>query len=142
MEHESENETGRSSRLSTDAMRSAILASLGLRFGVLLSSALILVGMMILLLSPDISAIQSTISSVLSGAEAVGTLKSLDDILSGVWQGDANAVVTLGLLVLMFTPIVTLFFSLVLFWKERDRPFILIAFCTLAILILGFFWSR
>ncbi|MCL5958053.1 MAG: DUF1634 domain-containing protein [Chloroflexi bacterium] len=114
--------------------------SSALRYGVLASSVLVAAGVVAFLLSIYHGGLgQPTTSSLLSSnAEATGVLRSPGEVLHGLWQGDPNAVIALGLLLLMVTPVVPVVLSAVSFLLERDRAYVLITLLVLAILAASF----
>lgn len=58
-------------------------------------------------------------------------------IARGVRHADASAVIGLGVLALILTPIVRVAMTAGLFAAQRDRPFVLITVAVLALLLLG-----
>lgn len=63
--------------------------------------------------------------------------------VGGVWLGllllDPLAVIQCGLLVLIFTPVVRVAASVLVFVHDRDRPFTIITLVVLALLLFGVF---
>jgi uncharacterized membrane protein len=117
--------------------RVELLISNLLRFGVLASLALILFGTTLSFVhhptyvsSPD--ALQHLTQP---GAAFPHTQR---DVIAGVraWRG--QAIVALGLLVLIATPVMRVAVSVLAFIYQRDRIFTLITFTVLTILILSF----
>lgn len=66
-------------------------------------------------------------------------LKGIKEITAGTFHDQALAIVQLGILVLMFTPIIRVFSCLILFSKERDFLYMGLSLCVLIILLLSFF---
>lgn len=66
---------------------------------------------------------------------------SLQTILSGVRQFDPLALVQLGVLLLMGTPLVQIFLRMVEFFLNGDYLYTLISMVLLAILILSLFFA-
>lgn len=65
-----------------------------------------------------------------------GTFPStLDQVWSGVLNLQPQAVIALGLLLLIATPVITVTTSAVAFAVERDRRYVLISLIVLAILL-------
>lgn len=100
-----------------------------LRVGVILSTTIILVGVLLLLLQPGGLTAQSM------------DLGMFPHTLAQVWSGllmlRTQAVIASGLLLLIATPVVTVITSAVAFAVERDRRFVVITLIVLAILILS-----
>jgi uncharacterized membrane protein len=88
---------------------------LGFKLGIAVSLALVIIGLIILL--------------SLSGAQDIQPLVRLDQIPAAI-------VISVGILILLLTPIIQVIVSIVLFSKTRDRLFIGISvavFCLAAI---------
>lgn len=105
----------------------------GLIAGVALSAAVTLVGAVVFL------------STHARDAVALGTFKSQPDMLRsipaiarGVAAGDARAIIQLGVVLLIATPIARVFFSLLVFAVQRDRLYVIISAGVLILLLLGF----
>ena len=99
-----------------------------LRGGVILSATVILIGMLLMLLHPG-------------GLFAYG-LGTFPHTLDQVWLGlltlRPQAVVALGLLLLIATPVITVTTSAVAFAIEHDRRYVVITLIVLAILLTSF----
>ena len=103
-----------------------------LQYGVLLAAAVTLLGGVMLLLHHG--------SAPASYSVFVGEppqLRSLSAILSGAFSGQAMAIVQLGLLLLIATPIARVAFTLVAFAVQRDRMYVLVTTIVLALLLYG-----
>jgi uncharacterized membrane protein len=103
-----------------------------LQVGVLLSAAIVLVGGILFLMasgsgSPDFRHFH--------GEPAV--YRSVDDILRGALRFGPRALVQLGLLVLIATPVARVAFSLVAFVRQRDGTYVAITALVLALLLLS-----
>ena len=72
------------------------------------------------------------------GAEP-SEIHGLWPILSGVGQFDGRAVIQLGILVLVATPVIRVLFSVLAFGVQRDRLYVPITLVVLAILFDGLF---
>jgi uncharacterized membrane protein len=103
-----------------------------LRGGVILSAAFILIGMFLLILHP--------------GALTGYTLGAFPHTLDQVWLGllalRPQAVIALGLLLLIAIPVITVLASAVAFALEHDRRYVVIAITVLAILIVSLLIGR
>jgi uncharacterized membrane protein len=61
-------------------------------------------------------------------------------ILDGVRHGSGKAIVEVGIYMLVFTPVIRVFASMILFIVvERDWPYALITFAVLALTLTGLF---
>lgn len=64
-------------------------------------------------------------------------LRSIGGIIRGVAAGQAAAIVQLGLLLLIATPVARVAMSLVAFLLQRDRVYVLVTAIVLAVLIFS-----
>src|SRR5258708_19516425 len=100
-----------------------------LQCGVILSAAVILLGLIMFPFHP--------------GGFSTARLLSFPQTLGEVWAGllilRPQAVITLGLLLLIATPVVRVAVSLVAFALERDRRYVIITLAVLAILMISIF---
>ena len=69
------------------------------------------------------------------------SLKSPIDIFQGVMQLNARAIIQLGLLLLIATPVARVLFSAIAFAIERDGMYVVITLVVLAILLFSLFGS-
>ncbi|MGB3327389.1 MAG: DUF1634 domain-containing protein [Thermomicrobiales bacterium] len=91
---------------------------------------------------------------VIQGSSGAGHLQSMDDLKPGqkntidvswssIWNGlkdfQSIAIIQVGLLILLLTPVTRVALTLLLFLQDRDRIFAVITATVLAILLLGFF---
>ena len=58
-------------------------------------------------------------------------------LLSGIARGDSSALIVLGLLLLVATPICRVIFAVIAFAMERDRLYVAISLTVLAVLLFG-----
>jgi len=65
------------------------------------------------------------------------TLRSIGGILTGVGRGEAQAIIQLGLVLLIGTPVARVALSLLGFYLERDRRYMAITTLVLAILLFS-----
>jgi uncharacterized membrane protein YfcA/uncharacterized membrane protein len=98
-----------------------------LRGGVLLSVVVILVGIAGVYISLPRAALPATFPDTLPA------------VLSGSLQGNPLAIVILGLLILLATPLARVTVSIAAFAIERDRLYIIITSIVLTILLFGIF---
>src|SRR5262245_62135519 len=109
-----------------------LLISYVLRSGVLLSAGLLILG-----------ALLYGVSALRGSAPASPSFPhSLGDIFSGLARGDPMAVLSLGLLVLLLTPVARVLISIFAFARERDRLYVGITTLVLLILLVSFLLGR
>jgi uncharacterized membrane protein len=103
-----------------------------LRAGVLLSAAVTLVGgiMYLVVHGGDI-----THYHVFSGERA--ELRTVGGTVKGVIRGDSAAIIQLGVLLLIATPVARVFMSVIGFMKERDWLYVGCSLIVLAILVFS-----
>jgi uncharacterized membrane protein len=58
-------------------------------------------------------------------------------LLNGIARGDASAIIDLGILLLIATPICRVVFAVIAFAIERDRLYVAISLTVLAVLLFG-----
>ncbi|MEN6370958.1 MAG: DUF1634 domain-containing protein [Armatimonadota bacterium] len=71
----------------------------------------------------------------------VGVPGSILDILKGVIRLNPSAIINLGLLVLLLTPVVRVITAMIAFFAEKDRKFALVSLTVLVILIVSALWG-
>ncbi len=105
-----------------------------LRGGVILSATIIMVGLLLLVLHPG----------WISGAGvSFGSFpRTLGQVLSGLLMLQPQAIIALGLLLLIAIPVITVITSIVAFTIERDRRFMVIAGIVLVILLTSLLIGR
>ncbi len=108
-----------------------------LQIGVLIAALVVVVGGA-LVLSQHGGAVASY--SVFHGQPEL--LRSIGPIVRGAFAMDSRAVVQLGLLLLIATPIARVAFTLGAFALQRDRTYVLITAVVLALLLYGFLYGR
>ncbi len=101
-----------------------IMISNVLRIGVLLSGAVILVGVVLYYTHP-----QAKTSGALSYPHTLGA------VIPGILAGNAEAVITLGLLILLATPVLRVAVSIGAFALEHDWLYVGITTLVLALLL-------
>jgi uncharacterized membrane protein len=113
-----------------------LLVSAVLRTGVRASIALILAGL-VLWFARDAALLTSEehLRHLLSPKTPVP--RTPWEVLSGVWRLEGEAVVALGLLVLIMTPAVRVALSGMSFLRERDRAFVAISAGVLLVLAVS-----
>jgi uncharacterized membrane protein len=102
-----------------------------LRLGVVFSVATMLAGMLVSFIHNGMS-VERIERSTFDYHPAV--------ILDGVRHGSGKAIVEVGIYMLVFTPVIRVFASMILFIVvERDWPYALITFAVLALTLTGLF---
>lgn len=101
-----------------------------LRWGVILSSVIVLTGGIIYLLGngngiPDYHTFHGLNMPY----------HNLPGVLNGALKGNGQAIIQLGVAFLIATPVARIIFSIIGFARERDRLYILIAFIVLGIIV-------
>ncbi|HET8655160.1 MAG TPA: DUF1634 domain-containing protein [Longimicrobiaceae bacterium] len=107
-----------------------------LRAGVLLAAAVALLGGVLVVWHHASAPVDF---SVFRGERS--GLRSVGGIVRGALAGDGHAVVQLGLLLLIATPVARVALSLVAFAVQRDRLYIAVTAVVLALLLYGLFGS-
>jgi uncharacterized membrane protein len=109
------------------------LISVVLRGGVLLSAGLLILGALLYF------------ARVLRGGAPANPLvfpHSLGDVFSSLGHGDPLAILALGLIVLLLTPVARVLISIFAFARERDWLYVGITTLVLLILLLSFLLGR
>ena len=117
------------------------LISTVLRVGVLTSMALVVVGTLITFLAHPRYATHDSALHHLEHSPAAFP-HSLSGVIDGVAAGRGPAIVLLGLIVLVATPVVRVAISIVIFSIERDRKFVAITAFVLLMLLASFALGR
>ena len=107
-----------------------------LRAGVVLATGAVLMGGIMLLAqqgrsTPDYRVFQGTDRA----------LRSFGPILSGVFAGDAQSIIALGIILLIATPVLRVAFMLGAFAAQRDRLYVFLSAVVLLLLLFGLFGS-
>lgn len=119
-----------------DDQRMEIIMGRLLQIGVLLASAVVLLGGVLYLhqhagTKPDFR--------VFAGEPA--NLRHITQLFRLVATGDGAAIVQLGALLLIATPVARVVFAVVGFAVERDRLYVLVSLIVLTVLMIGLFHS-
>ncbi len=102
-----------------------------LRGGVLISAAIILLGV-----------VWFYLQMAVIGHATLTYPRSVSDVVRELAQGDPLALVTLGLLILLLTPILRVAISIVIFAIERDWLYTVITLVVLLILLVSLLLGR
>jgi uncharacterized membrane protein len=108
-----------------------------LQFGVLLAAGVVVVGAALLLTQYGRTPVSY---SVFRGEPE--QLRTIGGILRGAVALDSRAIVQLGLVLLIATPVVRVAFMLVTFMLQRDRTYVWISALVLALLLYGILFGR
>jgi len=108
-----------------------------LQIGVLAAAAVVLIGGSMLLAQYG----RNPASFGRFGGEDP-VLKSIGAILREVGTGDSRAIVQLGLVLLIATPVARVALTLGAFALQRDRLYVVVTSIVLALLLYGLFWGR
>jgi uncharacterized membrane protein len=73
---------------------------------------------------------------------AASPLRDLGAIVRAAAQGDSRAIVQLGLVLLIATPVARVALTLVAFLIRRDRLYVWLSAVVLALLVYGLAWGR
>ena len=108
-----------------------------LQFGVLLAAGVVVVGAALLLTQYGRTPVSY---SVFRGEPE--QLRTIAGILRGAEALDSRAIVQLGLVLLIATPVVRVAFMLVTFMLQRDRIYVWVSALVLALLLYGILFGR
>lgn len=114
-----------------DARMEAIMGLL-LRFGVVLASTVVLAGGVFYL--QDHAGKRAEYGSFVAHPVS---LRHPGELLRGMARGEAAAIIEVGILLLIGTPIARVMFAVVSFAIERDRLYVAISLTVLAVLLYG-----
>lgn len=108
-----------------------------LQIGVLVAAAVVLVGAAVLLARHG-----HAVADFHAFAGDRSPLTTLSGIARGAMAGSAQAIVQLGLVLLIATPVARVALTLVAFAMQRDRLYIAITALVLALLLYGLVWGK
>ena len=108
-----------------------------LQVGVLVAAAVVAVGATALLMQHG-----SAPADFRTFRGATEPLRDIGSIVRGVMQLDSRAIVQLGLVVLIATPVARVALTFVAFLFRRDRLYAALTLLVLALLIYGLVWGR
>jgi uncharacterized membrane protein len=119
-----------------DARMEQIMGRL-LQFGVLLAAGVVLAGGIMYLYAHSGERTNYRVFV----ARPVG-LRHPVGLIQGIASGDASAIIQLGILLLVATPIGRVVFAVVAFVRERDRLYIAVSLTVLVVLLFGMFRGK
>ena len=108
-----------------------------LQFGVLVAAAVVAVGGTALLVQHG-----SAPADFHTFRGATEPLRDIGSIVRGVMQLDSRAIVQLGLVLLIATPVARVALTFVAFLFRRDRLYAALTLLVLALLLYGLVWGR
>lgn len=108
-----------------------------LQVGVLVAAAVVIAGAAMMLAQHGRSAVAFS-----SYSDAASPLHGLGGIIHGAVALDSMAIVQLGLVLLIATPVLRVALTLVAFAIQRDRIYIVLTAVVLALLLYGLVWGR
>jgi uncharacterized membrane protein len=118
--------------LSANRHFTAFITGWILRSGVILSASITLLGLLLMLMH--------------TGGISEQSLQLFPHTLGQVWLGlmmlQPQAIIALGLLLLIATPVLSVTAALVGFALEHDRSYVVIAFIVLATLVMSFWLGK
>ena len=120
----------------TDATVERVVANL-LRAGVFISAAVVLAGGLCYMVQHG-----QQIPQYRAFHGASPEYRTLPAIVKGAFSGDCLAVIQLGLLLLIATPVARVAFALAAFILEKDRVYVAVTTIVLAVLLYGLFGDR
>jgi uncharacterized membrane protein len=106
-----------------------------LKYGVVISAVLLLVGLALLLIQQP-AGMPGSVQQLISSNFDKPTL-DVGQLLTGVAQGSAGYVIQLGVVVLLLTPVVRVLASVIVFAADRDRTYVVITLIVLGILLFS-----
>jgi uncharacterized membrane protein len=108
-----------------------------LRIGVLTSIAVIATGMLVTFIHhPGYFSSRPSLGTLTSASESYP--RSVGAVVQGAIEGRGQAIISLGVLLLIATPVARVALSIVIFAIEHDRLYVLITTAVLLLLILSF----
>lgn len=108
-----------------------------LQVGVLVAATMVLIGGVMLLVQHGSRPVEFATFST-----AASPLQGLAGIFRGALALDSMAIVQLGLVLLIATPVMRVALTLVAFALQRDRLYILLTTVVLGLLLYGLVWGR
>ena len=108
-----------------------------LQFGVMLAASVVLVGATLVLVQHGSAPVSYTVFH-----SAPRQLRTIGGIVHGALALDSKAIVQLGLVLLIATPVARVAFMLIAFVVQRDRVYVAISGLVLALLLYGLLLGR
>ncbi|MFL5563361.1 MAG: DUF1634 domain-containing protein [Gemmatimonadaceae bacterium] len=108
-----------------------------LQVGVLVAAAMVVAGAAMMLAQHGRTPVAFS-----SYSDAASPLHELGGIVRGAVRLDSMAIVQLGLVLLIATPVLRVALTLVAFVVQRDRTYVVLTAVVLALLLYGLLWGR
>jgi uncharacterized membrane protein len=108
-----------------------------LRAGVLIAAALVVIGGVMYLAGEHAEVVHYSVFQPVSAE-----LRSTASIVAGAFRLNAPAVMQLGVVLLIITPIARVALAMVGFWLEHDRLYAVVSAIVLAILFVSLMWAK
>jgi uncharacterized membrane protein len=108
-----------------------------LRSGVLLAAAIVFVGGVMYLAQSGHDLVHYSVFQ-----PAAAELRSIGTIFQGAFHFQSGALIQLGVVLLIITPIARVALAMVGFWLERDRLYTAVSAIVLAILFVSLMWGK
>jgi uncharacterized membrane protein len=108
-----------------------------LQVGVLLASAVVLIGGVLYLHAQN-----GSVPNYRSFSSEPAKLRQLREMGHAIATGDPATIIQLGILLLIATPVARVAFALVAFAIERDRLYVAVSLIVLVVLLLSFFHAQ
>ncbi len=131
------NSAERKNSVGWDDQRIEVIIGTLLRAGVLLSASVVSLGGVVYMVRHGHS-----IASYRSFQGEISSLRSVHGIAQGVMKGSGRAVVQLGLLLLIGTPIARVVFSAFAFFRQRDYLYVAFTLAVLAVLLYSLLGAK
>lgn len=103
-----------------------------LRIGVLLAMIVVIAGLALFIYANGSNKAQY-------GTFVEGGHAGMAALWSGIKAGNANAIIELGVILLIATPIARILFALIGFWLEKDRLYMIISLIILCVMAVSIF---
>ena len=116
-----------------DARMELLMGGL-LRSGVLLASAVVLLGGVLYLRAHG-----KIVVSYNRFSSEPESLRQMHDLARGIGHGDPASIIQVGILILIATPVARVILAAVAFAIEHDRLYLAISLTVLAVLLVGLF---
>jgi len=106
-----------------------------LRIGVLISAAIILIGLLLLIVHDPSTGSGTSLHQIVTTEQRVTVRPS--EIVHGVAAGDAVSIIQVGIFALILTPVTRVAMTVILFAIEREKIFVLVTLTVFLILLFG-----
>ncbi|MCL4333244.1 MAG: DUF1634 domain-containing protein [Candidatus Thermoplasmatota archaeon] len=123
---------------------SSKMLSVYLIWSVLVSLGVIVIGLVLYLATSSTGYVAVPLDVLIKSGGPTTTVfpHYLGSITGGVVKLKSFALIQLGVLLLILSPIGRIFLQILIYLKERDRPFVAIASVVFVILVISLFLSR